>query len=599
MRDVTLPGDGQSHEVTRERTSAAFDIWHEVPLVPQLTGMSCWAAAAAMIIGWRDRIDVNPADVARGSGRWADYSDGLAPQDVQGLAEAFGLVVEPPRTITAERLRRLLEANGPLWLGEASPELHVIVVAGLFGDGTPDDTRVRVLDPWPEGQGERYVLTVRELLASLRAAEELSGEPSRVLHAGGRGGRAARRVVQARGEMHSSFSYRVGSHSEAYPRRRYGTPYGLLGLYGLESPTDGAPEVEPSPSGESEPATGDDRDWYSPEELEEGPSSQALLVRTDAGYADDAKNPDVRHLAHAGTTLAFDLPADVLRDLFAMNRFDIETGQDEVLFGLRGCRIVDGPQGVFSSSVQLAEDLPDHFGFHCVLGVFRRSTGEIAVFSGSTVPNWEHMEKQRTKGGQLANLLPTGRYLYTIGKHRAVKGAFILAGEVVVLRSADDLVYQTTDTWERHTPGDNIHPSFSPKEALFSSAGCQTVPGRWKDGEGHSGDWAAYRRAAGLTDDDTSQWGKTYVYCLFTGRDARLASEGASLVRLRFGSNGAPVEALQRALATAGRFTDAVNGAVGPATSLAFIEWQQARDGGAADGIVTETAARALGFSLA
>src|SRR5215472_2447680 len=75
-----------------------FDIWHEVPLVPQLTGMSCWAAAAAMIVGWRDCVDIDPTEVAHGVGRWEAYRDGLEPEDVDALARAFQLHIEDPQS---------------------------------------------------------------------------------------------------------------------------------------------------------------------------------------------------------------------------------------------------------------------------------------------------------------------------------------------------------------------------------------------------------------------------------------------------------------------------------------------------------------------
>src|SRR4029434_2401733 len=32
--------------------------WNDVELVPQMTNMSCWAASAAMIVGWREQISI-------------------------------------------------------------------------------------------------------------------------------------------------------------------------------------------------------------------------------------------------------------------------------------------------------------------------------------------------------------------------------------------------------------------------------------------------------------------------------------------------------------------------------------------------------------
>lgn len=178
-------GEFQQRPALVVRSEEHFDIWHEVPLVHQTTGMSCWAAAAAMIVGWRDCIDVDAEEVARGSDRWEAYREGLEPHDVDGLAKAWGLVVEPSRAYSVADLRALLERYGPLWMGEASPGLHVIVIAGMYGDGTPRGTFVRVADPWPIGVGERYTIPFAELRENYDAVEALTGMCACILHAGG------------------------------------------------------------------------------------------------------------------------------------------------------------------------------------------------------------------------------------------------------------------------------------------------------------------------------------------------------------------------------------------------------------------------------
>jgi hypothetical protein len=169
--------------LVRAAVDEYFDIWHEVPLVQQLTGMSCWAAAAAMIVGWRDCIDIEAADVAQGARNMAAYRDGLEPRDVEGFARAWGLEIAYLRELSVPSLRRLLEAYGPLWVGEASPGLHVIVVAGMYGNGTVDGSFVRIADPWPVGRGERYTITFREFCENLVTAASLAGGHPQVLHA--------------------------------------------------------------------------------------------------------------------------------------------------------------------------------------------------------------------------------------------------------------------------------------------------------------------------------------------------------------------------------------------------------------------------------
>lgn len=191
--EAAVPADAT--RVVHHEERSHIDIWHEVPLVPQVTGMSCWAAGAAMLIGWRDSIPVDPGEVARAAGRWQEYRDGLEPEGVASFAQTWGLKVREFGSLTAPLLRDLLVEHGPLWVGEASPGLHVVVVAGMVGDGSDDGTQLRIVDPWPVGRGERYRLSVRHLAASHRAASRTAGAQALVLHA--EGGRGARRIQRS------------------------------------------------------------------------------------------------------------------------------------------------------------------------------------------------------------------------------------------------------------------------------------------------------------------------------------------------------------------------------------------------------------------
>ncbi len=198
IEPVTGPGDivevrDQGHR---------FDIWHQVPLVPQLGGMSCWAAAAAMLVGWRDRIAVEGPDVARGAGRWREFSAGLHPRDIEDLARVWRLHVVREQHHTVASLRRLLERYGPLWMGEAVPGLHVIVLTGMYGDGSRDNTWIRVNDPWPVGSGERYRLSFRQLMHNFRRANRIAGLHAQILRTSGRpGGNSIKRKSSWRSSL--------------------------------------------------------------------------------------------------------------------------------------------------------------------------------------------------------------------------------------------------------------------------------------------------------------------------------------------------------------------------------------------------------------
>ncbi|MCG3158213.1 MAG: hypothetical protein DKINENOH_04854 [bacterium] len=172
----------------------SFDVnWNEVELVPQLTNMSCWAAAAAMVVGWRDRLSIDPAEIAAGAGRWQEYHTGLYPRDHAALGQAWRLVAEPPQSYTVEGFRRLLETNGPLWIGVAVPSGHAVTVTGMYGDGTPEGTFVRYNDPWPAGKGQHQsVKGFREFMREYENRATTNGPGNvnvQILHASGTSGR--------------------------------------------------------------------------------------------------------------------------------------------------------------------------------------------------------------------------------------------------------------------------------------------------------------------------------------------------------------------------------------------------------------------------
>ena len=129
---------------------AAIDVKHEVQLVPQQTGFSCWAAGAAMVVGWRDRISIDPSEIARATGYWAQYASGLNAEDTH-MFSVFRLTPEPAQSYTVTGFADLLKRYGPLWVASAEPGPHVRVVTGIAGDGTPTGTLLYINDPWEAG----------------------------------------------------------------------------------------------------------------------------------------------------------------------------------------------------------------------------------------------------------------------------------------------------------------------------------------------------------------------------------------------------------------------------------------------------------------
>ena len=192
------------------QSSESFDVnWPDVQLVHQPTDMSCWAAAASMVVGWRDRISIDPTEIAHGAGHWEQYTQGLYASEFPALRDGFRLEAEPLQSFTIDAFRRLLERKGPLWVAADVPGFHAIVVTGMYGDGNPDGTGtfVRIADPWDRdpgtpGQpgaylnthdsGSRYILTWRQFVeeyeGTQRHGDSWGDVRIQILHAAGNAG---------------------------------------------------------------------------------------------------------------------------------------------------------------------------------------------------------------------------------------------------------------------------------------------------------------------------------------------------------------------------------------------------------------------------
>ncbi len=170
----------------------SIDIRYNVQKVPQQTGFSCWAAGFAMIVGWRDQMSIDPSEIARATGYWAQYQNGLHPEDLRVMS-TWGLVPAPLQTHTVESFANMLRRYGPLWTASAEPGPHIRVVTGIQGDGTPDGTTLFINDPWEQGMtsfrpsntGSQYTETYRQFVekqSTLAGQEANYSAPVYVAH---------------------------------------------------------------------------------------------------------------------------------------------------------------------------------------------------------------------------------------------------------------------------------------------------------------------------------------------------------------------------------------------------------------------------------
>lgn len=135
---------------------APVNIVHNVAPLAQTKTMSCWAAAAAMLLSWKNHSPYTELSAATAAGPTYLYAfnsnSGLPGPAVAELAAALHLSVEAPQSWTPEGYANLLKLHGPLWIGTAifdpaSTYRHVRILRGVTGDGTFDGTTAWIVDP--------------------------------------------------------------------------------------------------------------------------------------------------------------------------------------------------------------------------------------------------------------------------------------------------------------------------------------------------------------------------------------------------------------------------------------------------------------------
>jgi hypothetical protein len=144
-------------------------VLYDVPLIPQQTSLSCWAAAIAMIVSWARGDFISPSTVAKESNR--SETKGHFPLDAE-LFDRWGMVAEAPQTFSAEGFMNLLDEFGPIWVAaDVTSMAHIRVATGFeFGD-PPHMGPVYINDPLDRGtrfqssnKGSRYTESYQEFV---------------------------------------------------------------------------------------------------------------------------------------------------------------------------------------------------------------------------------------------------------------------------------------------------------------------------------------------------------------------------------------------------------------------------------------------------
>ena len=297
----------------------------------------------------------------------------------------------------------------------------------------------------------------------------------------------------------------------------------------------------------------------------------------------------------------FTISHNLLTDLCDVNQFALPP-LEMILVGLRGAVVSDANDHFFKGQQTINLIDINYINARCTILQWRPANQDIAVFPASTVPNQINVKKS-LHGGEKSNCLLTGYYKdYRKGIHKEGQKtghpALRQHAPHPIQRTSDDLDFDRDDRVEYSNPHDNIHCGWfqSLSSDNFASAGCQVVmgfpkcekPGREKN----VGPWKVFHDNAYSINQDS------FPYVLVTGLDIfGLSNNGSTKAKLRYGSGGQKVKALQEALKDQNFYDGIIDGDFGELTMKAVIRFQQQRFGNDdADGVVGRITAQELGI---
>jgi V8-like Glu-specific endopeptidase/N-acetyl-anhydromuramyl-L-alanine amidase AmpD len=152
-RTTSLSLSNQSRARSRALGNAFSLHWPDVPMTYQTSPMSCWAAAASMVVGWRDLMSIPDSAIAEKVPVFEAFRNGLYGHERGLVADAWNLMAEAPASYTIEAWRDMLANNGPLYIDQVADAAtgggHVRVLVGITSGGAADgsDTVMYMHDP--------------------------------------------------------------------------------------------------------------------------------------------------------------------------------------------------------------------------------------------------------------------------------------------------------------------------------------------------------------------------------------------------------------------------------------------------------------------
>jgi hypothetical protein len=155
-----LRNDGVVGPLTWAALGVTTDVTHKIMPASQPTSITCYAAAATMVLGAAGAASFSPGPTPAGQ----------EPDDywARSFARQFSWRLEYGMSPMPSALVGFLR-SGPFWFAGSlpfptGPSYHAVVVGAMWGDGNPDRTMLLIYDPWPVNAGEVYGIILGDYL---------------------------------------------------------------------------------------------------------------------------------------------------------------------------------------------------------------------------------------------------------------------------------------------------------------------------------------------------------------------------------------------------------------------------------------------------
>lgn len=155
-----------------------YAVLHHVPLVPQPTATTCWAASTAMLLGHVTpvKLPVSLQNLLNTAGELLNDSQLDNPTHMTAYCNYFNLKLHPSQSYIPDALHDLLKYKpvmcNLLWNSKTYTEgkgssSHLIVITGIRGNGEAAGTTLRINDPLPVASGHVISLNYAKLVKDI------------------------------------------------------------------------------------------------------------------------------------------------------------------------------------------------------------------------------------------------------------------------------------------------------------------------------------------------------------------------------------------------------------------------------------------------